>query len=332
MSNLPERFEVPPAQRYASAGLAFVMLGIAAVGGWFALNGNPGSKDPAADHFAFLAMATFFALIAVIIAAEARRVWRSAITLRDGGVELERGDDTPTFIGWGQIGGLKFRSAAGGTAVLGLGGDRLFTVDSRLVGVGRLLHAILVNAVLPKRSPVLPYRTEQSISRLVPVAVVIAFATGAFALVSNTPADARPQVLVAVAVIVAIIGGVVTLAARFGSAGAVVVDADGITSGRAGTRRPWNTVQGAALAFVRGPKGQLYPRVALQGTDGAWTPIFLPGTDLVELLAAINAAAPGKIIAPPDQPLGMAGRVNVTFKVNKTFRVGPPKSGGADPQ
>jgi hypothetical protein len=301
------------------------MFAVAAIGAWFAANGTPGSTTPAADHVAFLAMTGMFGLIGVGVTLAAKQAWNAAITLRDGGVEVTRGDDTPSFIGWGQIGGLKLRSAQGGTAILGLGGDRLFSVDSRLVGVGRLLHTILVRAVLPKRSPVLPYRAEQSIPRLVPIAIVAALGAGALLFVVNTPAPARPAVLLSIAAVGAIAAVVFGVAARFGSAGAVTVDAKGITIGRAGVARPWSTVQGAALAFIRGPKGQRFPRVALQGPDGRWEPINLPGADLVDLLAAINAAAPGKIIAPPDEPIGLLARSSFTFKKEVTFRIGLPK-------
>jgi hypothetical protein len=120
-----------------------------------------------------------------------------------------------------------------------------------------------------------------------------------------------------------VIAGVVAkLATRFGSAGAVTVDAQGITIGRAGYARPWSTVRGVALAFVRGPKGQRFPRVAIQGPDERWEPINLPGADLVALLGAINVAAPGKIIAPPDEPIGLLARTSFTFKKNVAFRIG----------
>ena len=325
MSVAPERFDIPRGQKVAITVLAAVMFAVAAVGAFFAWHGVDASPVPHDDVIGFASMAALFGLFGLIIAMGARQAWNSAITLRDGGVEIDRGDQMPNFIGWGQIGGLKMRSARGGTAVLGLGGDTLFNVDSRITGVGRLLHAILVNAVLPKRSPVLPYRAEQSIPRLVPRAIFGALAVGAVLFVVGAPAAARQAVLVSFAVVGVIVAAVGTLAARFGSAGAVTVDADGITVGRAGARRPWSTVQGAALAFVRGPKGQLFPRVALCGTDGRWEPISLPGTDLVELLAAINAAAPGKIAAPPDQPIGVSNRVALAFKAKSSLRLGPPK-------
>ena len=331
MSQLPERFDLPRGQKVGTTVLAGVMLAAAAVAAWFAWHGIAGATDPRGQFVGLSSIAAFLGVFGGVIAFAARQGWRSAITLRDGGVDLERGEDTPTFIGWGQVGGLKLQSAAGGTAVLGLDGEKLFTVDNRLVGVGRLLHAILMNGVLPKRSPALPYHAEQSVPRIVPVALVVALGVGGIVAAVNTPAVARPGVLVSFAVIAAIVAGVLALASRLASGGAITVDADGITYGRAGTRRPWSAVQGAALAFVRGPKGQLFPRVALQGSDGRWEPLLLQGADLVELLAAINAAAPGKVIDPPDQPLGMAGRINVTFKVNKTFRIGPRPPGTDDP-
>ncbi|MBW8771691.1 MAG: hypothetical protein JF590_00120, partial [Gemmatimonadetes bacterium] len=292
MSIAPERFDLPQGQKVAITVLAGVMFAIGLVGAFFAWHGVDGAEDPRASTIGFAAIASLFGCLGAIIALAARQAWRAAITLRDGGVEIERGDQLPSFIGWGQIGGLKMLSAGGGTAVLGLGGDTLFNVDSRLIGAGRLLHAILVNAILPKHSPALPYRAEQSIPRLVPVAIFGGLAVGAVLFLVRAPAAARQAVFVSLAVVGAIVAAVGALAARFGSAGAVTVEADGITFGRTGTRRPWNTVQGAALAFVRGPKGERFPRVALYGTDGRWEPISLPGTDLVELLAAINAAAP----------------------------------------
>lgn len=332
MSVTPERFDISRGQKVGTAVLAGVMFAVSAVGAYFAWAGPPGSHPGEGSFAGFAAMGALFGVLGLIIAIAARQGWRSAITLRDGGVELDRGQDTPGFVGWGQVGGLKLRSANGGMAVLGLDGATLFMVDSRLRGVGRLLHAILVNGVLPKRSPILPYHAEQSVPRVLPVAMAVAFGVGAIVLAVNTPAIARPEVFISIGVIALIVGGVLALAARLGNAGSVTVDAAGITYGRAGTRRPWTAVQGAALAFVRGPKGQLFPRVALQGSDGRWEPLQLQGADLVELLAAINAAAPGKVIAPPDEPLGLASRVNVTFKVNKTFRIGPPTSGNTGPQ
>jgi hypothetical protein len=261
----------------------------------------------------------------ILFGREALRTWRSAITLRDGGLEVERGDDTPTFIGWGQINGLKLRSALGGTAVLGQGGDRLFTIDSRLPGVGRLLNAILVNGIFPKRVPILPYRAQQSVPRQIPVAIVFVLGIGAFTLLANTPAEVRPVVLLSFGAIALAVALVAALVSRFGGAGSVTIDTDGITHGRAAIRRPWSSVQGAALAFVRGPKGELFPRAALQGLDGRWEPLALQGADLAELLAAINAAAPGKMIAPPDEPLGFANRLAFAFKAKSSLRLRPPK-------
>lgn len=332
MSVVPERFEMPRAQKIAVTVLAVVMLGLSAVAAWFAWHGIPGAEDPRAALVGVTTMAGMFGLIGVFAAREARRVWRSAITLRDGGVEVERGDDMPTFISWGQIGGLKLRGAMGGTTVVGQGGDRLFAVDSRLTGVGRLLHAILVNGVLPKRSVILPYRAQQSLPTQALPLIAFLIGVGAFLFLRNAPAEVRPVVLIAYFVVALLVLVIAALAGRFGLAGAVTVDADGITTGRAGIRRPWSTVQGAALAFVRGPKGQRFARVALQGLDGRWEPLALRGADLVELLAAINAAAPGKIIDPPDAPLGLADRLGISIKVNRTFRIGPPPSGTDAPK
>jgi hypothetical protein len=322
MSVVPERFEMPRAQKVAVTVLAVVMLGISVGAAWFAWHGIAGADDPRAAFVGVTTMAGIFGLIGVVAAREARRVWHSAITVRDGGVEIERGDDTPNFITWGQIGGLKLRSALGGSAVLGQGGDRLFSIDYRLAGVGRLLHAIMVNGVFPKRSPILPYRALQSVPPRLPVAIAFVLGIGAFALLANTPAEVRSVVLMSFAAIALVVAGIAALVSRFGGAGSVTIDSDGITAGRSGTRRPWSSVQGAALAFVRGPKGELFPRVALQGLDGRWEPLSLQGTDLVELLAAINAAAPGKILAPPDQPLGLTNRLAFTVRKDVRFRIG----------
>lgn len=320
----PERFEIPRGQKVAGTIVAVVMLLVAAVGAFFAVGGVPGAADPVASRVGFLTMAAMFAILGLIVSREALRAWRSAITLRDGGVEVEMGDDMPHFISWGQVAELKMRTAMGGSAVLGQGGDRLFSIDSRIPRVGRLLHAILVNGVFPKRSTILPYHAQRSVPPQLPVSIAVALGVGAFALLANTPAEVRSAVLMSFGAIAVVVALVAALASRLAGAGTITIDADGITMGRSGARRPWSSVQGAALAFVRGPKGERFPRVALQGLDGRWEPISLQGADLVGMLAAINVAAPGKVIAPPDEPLGLANRLGLTFKVNKTFRIGPP--------
>lgn len=323
MSITPERFELPRSQRLAVAVMGGLLLAVAAVAAWFAWHGIAGADDPRGNRIGLGALAALFGFIGLAIAVDARKGWRAAITLRDGGVEVERGEETPGFIGWGQIAGMKLRSASGGTAILGQGGETLFRVDNRIPGAPRLLHAILVHGVLPKRSPILPYHANQSVPRQIPAAIALVLGFGAFFLFANTPAAAKPAVLLGVGAVALAVAGVAALVSRFGGAGTVVVDADGITRGRAGTRTPWSSVEGAALVFVRGPKGERFARVALRSPGGRWEPLALQGADLVELLAAINAAAPGKVIAPPDEPLGATTRL--AFSKNVTFRIGPPK-------
>jgi hypothetical protein len=321
----PERFEVLRGRRLAMVLMAGVLLMASAAAAWFAVHGIAGASDPHAALIGMSTVAGLFGLTGLLVGYDARRAWHSAITLRDGGLEVELGDETPSFFSWGQVGGLKMRSAMGGMEVLGQGEERLFSVDSRLPRVGRLLHAILVNGVFPKRAPILPYHAERAVPRQIPIGIALALGVGAFAMLANTPAEVRQVVLMSFGAIAVVAAAVALLASRLGGGGTTTVDADGITLGRAGSRRPWSSVQGAALAFVRGHKGERFPRVALQGMDGGWEPINLPGTDLVELLAAINAAAPGKVILPPDEPLGLANRLGFTFKKDVAFRIGPPK-------
>jgi hypothetical protein len=38
------------------------------------------------------------------------------------------------------------------------------------------------------------------------------------------------------------------------------------------------------------------------------------------------------VIVPPDEPLGLAGRLGFTLKVDKTFRIGPPPPGSGGPK
>lgn len=322
---VPERFEFPRARRIVQSVAGAVMLSIGLAFTAFVYFGVTSAKDPAAARIGFTVIAAIFGLLGALIVWDVRKEWNRAYTLGDGGVELAGGDGTPNFISWGQIGSVRLRQARGGMGVLGLDGTLLFSVDARLPGATRLVQAILINAVFPKRATILPYttrRTAAGVWLLVPILVIggVALAVG-----SAAPADVRGPVLTTFAAIALGVVGIAWLADRFTQIRSVTIDPRGVMveKGSRATLRPWSELAGAALVLVVGGKGALFPRAGLQGQDGKWTALNLNGVDPIDILAAINTAAPTKLIAPPDRPLGAGGRVAFTVKTNTTFRIGP---------
>ncbi|HET7041952.1 MAG TPA: hypothetical protein VFI13_08025 [Gemmatimonadales bacterium] len=320
-----ERFEVPRARRVIQAVAGAVMLSLGLTFTAFIYFGLTSAQDPAAARIGFALIAATFGLVGALIVRDARNEWGRAYTLRDGGIELAEGDGTPNFISWGQIGSVRLRQARGGMGVLGLDGTRLFSVDARLPGATRLVQAILVNAVFPKRATLLPYaarRTAAGAWLLLPIVVIGGLAV---AVVTSAAPEAQGPVLISFAAIALAVVGVAWLLDRFTQVRSVTIDASGITVEKGGrsTLRPWSELAGAALVLVPGDKGALFPRAGLQGQDGKWTALNLSGVDPVDLLAAINTAAPAKMIAPPDRPIGLSSRVSFTARTNTTFRIGP---------
>lgn len=219
-------------------------------------------------------------------------------TLRDDGIEVRHPDEAPQFVGWHQITGFRFSLTRGGFELLGAGDHLLAVLSARIEGVGELLNAVLARGVLPKRRTVLPFRGERSypmIARLV---------FGLIAVIAILPLIATygsPRWEATLLLPVVVAGAV--LLQLFTTARAVVVDRTGVTlerrSGNKGWR--WEEIAGGSLVVLRGSKGAISIAAALRLRAGKWEVLRIPGVDPLDLLAAIAASGPDRILAAPDR-------------------------------
>lgn len=245
----------------------------------------------------FLCFAAFMGIMAAS-SVKRLREGRVQYTLRNDGIEVRPPDEAPQFVGWSQITGFKFKLTRGGFELLGAGDHPLAVLSTRIEGVGELLNAALARGVLPKRRMALPFRGERSyplIARLV---------FGLIAVIAILPLIATygsPRWEATLLLPVVVAGAV--LLQLFTSARAVLVDRTGVTLERSAGNKEWRweEIAGGSLAVLRGHKGSISIAAALRLKSGRWEILRIPGVDPLDLLAAIAASGPDRILAAPDR-------------------------------
>lgn len=272
----------------------------------------------------FLVFSAFFGLIALAAARSARSA-TARYTLRTDGIEVVPVEGMPEFIGWNQITGLRLAKMGGVFELVGPGDHLLLKISTQVEGLGELLNEILAQGILPKRRVALPYEAEKSYpgaAKLVFLSILVLVTVPVFAIYQDSGSLAGlllPAIL-----------GLFALVEHFATPKAIVIDRTGITirKGTGGKFLAWEALEGGALATLRGPKGSLGIGAAVKRRDGKWEVLRLPGADPIELLAAIAASGPGRIIAAPDRlmlsgPSAFGGEYRAQKKFS--FTIGRPK-------
>ena len=284
-----EHFAPRKGTRALAGGLAAVFAVLAAVTGVSAYTGH----EPGLAIFA-----AAIGAVSLLFRTPMTRLSDRVITLTDAGLELVPREGAPVFIGWGQVAGLRLSQFRAGAKVLGQGDETLATIDYQLQGVGRLLREVLCRGVLPKRQVTLPFEGGRQFSGafVAFAALALLAAAGFGGMIWSQTGSPAGLVLPAIFLVAAVVGRSV------GTRG-IFVDRTGVAIERGWKRMeyPWALLEGAALVFLRGPKGQMWPAVGLKHRGGDWEAVRATGLDPVECLAAVYATDPARIIAPPDR-------------------------------
>jgi len=272
-----------------------------------------------------------FVIFGVFFAAMAYAAGRAAVSagtrynLRSDGIEVVPVEGMPEFIGWNQVTGLRLARMSGAFELVGPGDQVLLKLSTQVEGLGELLNAILSQAVIPKHRMALPFEAEKKYPALAKFAFLLIFVLVCLPVYAIYQENGTLAGLV-----LPMVFGLFALAERLLTPKAIVVDRTGITI-RKGTGEnkflAWEVLDGGALAVLRGPKGSISLGAAVRRKDGKWEILRLPGADPVELLAAIAASGPNRIIAAPDR-LSLAGTAfGGTVRVQKSFSftIGRPK-------
>ena len=289
-------FAIPRASRIG-ARIGVALLGALAGGAVLVGALADFGADAAFARPAFVLFALFFAGVAYAAARSATTA-ATRYDLRDDGIEMIPAEGMPQFVGWNQITDLRFARFGGAFELRGPGDMVLLKLSTQLEGLGELLNAILAQAIIPKRRMALPYEAEKKYPGAAKFVFLLALVIGtimAFAIYQDSGSLAG-SILPAVLGLFAVIE-------HFATPKAIVIDRTGITIRRGAGDKflAWEVLEGGALAILRGPKGSLGIGAAARRRDGKWEVLRLPGADPVELLAAIAASGPGRIIAAPDR-------------------------------
>ena len=272
----------------------------------------------------FVLFGVFFAAMAWA-SAHAARAAATKYNVRTDGIEVVPEEGMPQFIGWNQVTGLRLARFSGGFELVGPGEQVLLKLSTQLDGLGELLNTILSQAIIPKRRMALPFEAEKRYptpAKFVFLLILVLVCLPVYAIYLDNGT--------LVGLVLPMVFGLFALAERLLTPKAIVVDRNGITI-RKGTGDKkflaWEVLDGGALAVLRGPKGSISVGAALRRKDGKWEILRLPGADPVDLLAAIAASGPGRIIAAPDR-LSLAGTAfGGTVRIEKkfSFTIGRPK-------
>jgi hypothetical protein len=250
----------------------------------------------------FLFFGAVFGGIAVLAARSASAA-EVKYQLRADGIEFVPAEGMPEFIGWNQITGLRLTRLNGRFELIGPGDQVLLKISNQIEGLGELLNTILAQAVLPKRRVALPYETEKKYPAMAIVlfAFVLLMVTVPAFVIYQDSGSLAGLILPAILLVVAVVE-------RIATPRSIVIDRPGITIRRVVGDKflAWEVLEGGALAVLRGPKGSIAVGAVVRRRDGTWQGLRLDGTDPVDLLAAIAASGPGRIIAAPDR-LMLAG-------------------------
>lgn len=288
------------ARRLARVGTAVLWaLSAAALGGALLASFGPDDTPVRVILLGFAAFMGFMAASSV----KQLKAGSARYTLRDDGIEILLPDQAPQFVGWNQVTGFRFRLTRGGFELLGAGDHLLAVISSRVEGVGELLNAVLARGVLPKRRSALPFRGERSYPLLARFGFIGLAALSLAPVIATFGSPAWQTTLIMPAII-----GIVVLIERVTAARAVLVDRTGVTLERMVGNKgwPWEALEGGALVVLRGPKGSISISAALRLRDGKWQVLRIPGVDPLDILAAIAASGPDRILAAPDR-LSLAG-------------------------
>ncbi len=225
---------------------------------------------------------------------------------RDDGIEMIPAEETPQFVGWNQITDLRFARFGGGFELHGPGEQVLLKLSTQLEGLGELLNTILAKGILPKRRVALPYVAEKRYSGALKLLFFVMLALFALPVIGIYQDSGSLAGLILPAVL-----GLFALAEYLTTPRTITIDRTGITISRVSGSKflAWEILDGGALAVLRGPKGSVSIGALIRRKDGKWEGLRLQGVDPIELLAAIAASGPDRIIPAPDRLMlsGMNG-------------------------
>ena len=303
-------------------------IGVAVLGALAAAATTAGFlADFGADASFARPMFVIFGAFLAAVAYAAARSARSAATrysVRNDGIEVIPDEGMPQFVGWNQVTELRLAKLGGVFVLLGPGEQVLLKISTQIEGLGEVLNTILAQGILPKRRMALPYEVEKrypGAAKFVLLLLLVLVTIPVFAIYQDSGSLAGlllPAIL-----------GLFALVEHFVTPQAIVIDRTGITirKGTGDKFMAWEVLEGGALAILRGPKGSINIGAAVRRRDGKWEVLRLPGADPIELLAAIAASGPGRIIAAPDR-LSLAGTAfGGEYRVQKqfSFTIGRPK-------
>lgn len=217
--------------------------------------------------------------------------------LSERGAEGPDGAGGRSFVPWDRMHGLKVRMILHRVEILDVGGEPLLRVADNTPEFGRLIHALLVNGVLPRRRNAIPVRIEPRSDA--PLHLRILMIAGGVALMGFA---VKVEFLLWVAGAVAAVFALALVMGRTFRVEAIEIRREGIATLKGGNWkvREWGTLEGVGVMVHHAQKGQRFPLLALKPIGDDWTAVTLPFDQWIEFLSGVHSIDPAKIIAPPE--------------------------------